>query len=122
LNVIEALTVSPKVMILNVPNRGALPGMAQYDVVETTVLVGNGVVRPFSMGTLPDADLGLMKSVKAYERLTIDAAVKDSYPLALKALTLHPLVPGFNIARKILDDYLAQHGDYFPKLRYTKIE
>lgn len=122
LNVIEALTVSPKVMILNVPNRGALPGMAQDDVVETTVLVGNGVVRPFAMGTLPDADLGLMKSVKAYERLTIDAAVKDSYPLALKALTLHPLVPGFNIARKILDDYLAQHGDYFPKLRYTKIE
>ena len=122
LNVIEALTVSPKVMILNVPNRGALPGMADDDVVETTVMVGNGVVRPFAMGPLPDADLGLMKSVKAYERLTIDAAVKDSYPLALKALTLHPLVPGYDIAKKILDDYLAQHGDYFPKLRYTKID
>ena len=120
LNVIEALTVKPRVMILNVPNRGALPGMAEDDVVETTVMVGNGVVRPFAMGTLPDADLGLMKSVKAYERMTIDAAVKDSYPLALKALTLHPLVPGYDIARMILDDYLAQHGDYFPKLRYTK--
>ena len=122
LNIIEALTSKPKVMILNVPNRGALPGMADDDVVETTVLVGNGVIRPFAMGTLPDADLGLMKSVKAYERLTIDAAVKDSYPLALKALTLHPLVPGYDIAKNILDDYLAQHGDYFPKLRYTKID
>ena len=122
LNVIEALSVSPKVMILNVPNHGALPGMADDDVVETTVMVGNGVVRPFAMGPLPDADLGLMKSVKAYERLTIDAAVKDSYPLALKALTLHPLVPGYDVAKKILDDYLAQHGDYFPKLRYTKID
>jgi 6-phospho-beta-glucosidase len=122
LNVIEALTVSPKVMILNVPNRGALPGMADDDVVETTVMVGNGLIRPFAMGPLPDADLGLMKSVKAYERLTIDAAVKDSYPLALKALTLHPLVPGYDIAKKILDDYLAQHGEYFPKLRYTKID
>jgi 6-phospho-beta-glucosidase len=122
LNVIEALTVSPKVMILNVPNRGALPGMADDDVVETTVMVGNGVVRPFAMGALPDADLGLMKSVKAYERLTIDAAVKDSYPLALMALTLHPLMPGYDIAKQILDDYLAQHGDYFPKLRYTKID
>jgi 6-phospho-beta-glucosidase len=122
LNVIEALTVSPKVMILNVPNRGALPGMADDDVVETTVMVGNGVVRPFAMGALPDADLGLMKSVKAYERLTIEAAVKDSYPLALKALTLHPLVPGYDIAKQILDDYLVQHGDYFPKLRYTKID
>jgi len=121
LNVIEALTIKPKVMILNVPNRGALPGMAEDDVVETTVMIGNGVVRPFAMGTLPDADLGMMKSVKAYERLTIDAAIKDSYSLALKALTLHPLVPGYDIAKRILDDYLDQHGDYFPKLRYAKI-
>ena len=121
LNVIEALTIKPKVMILNVPNRGALPGMAEDDVVETTVMIGNGVVRPFAMGSLPDADLGLMKSVKSYERLTIEAAVKDSYSLALKALTLHPLVPGYDIAKNILDDYLAQHGDYFPKLRYAKI-
>ena len=122
LNVIEALTVKPRVMILNIPNRGALPGMADDDVVETTVFVGNGVIRPFAMDSLPDADIGLMKSVKAYERMTIDAAVKDSYPLALKALTLHPLVPDYDIAKRILDDYLAQHGSYFPKLRYTKIE
>jgi len=120
LNVIEALTVKPKVMILNVPNRGALPGMGEEDVVETTCLVGNGVVRPFAMGALPDADLGLMKSVKAYERLVIEAAVQDSYALALKALALHPLVPGYDIARCILNDYLEQHGDYFPKLGYTK--
>ena len=50
LNVIEALTISPKVMILNVPNRGALVGMADDDVVETTVLVGNGVVQAFCDG------------------------------------------------------------------------
>jgi len=116
LNVIEALTSSPKVMILNVPNRGALPGMAEDDVVEITCMVGNGVVHPFAMGIIPDADLGLMKSVKAYERLTIQAAVENSYNLALKALMLHPLVPGYDIAKAILDDYLTQHGDYFPKL------
>ena len=116
LNVIEGLIGQPKIMILNVPNRGAITGMAEDDVIETTCLVGNGVVRPFAMGSIPDADLGLMKSVKAYERLTIQAAVEDSYATALKALTLHPLVPGYSIAKSILDDYLAQHGDYFPKL------
>lgn len=119
LNVIEALSGKPKVMILNVPNRSALPGMAADDVIETTCLVGNGVVRPFAMGALPDEDLGLIKSVKAYERLTIKAAVENSYNTALKALMLHPLVPGYDIAKNILDDYLEQHGDYFPKLRYT---
>jgi 6-phospho-beta-glucosidase len=116
LNVIEGLLGKPKLMILNVPNRGAISGMAENDVIETTCLVSNGVVRPFAMGSIPDADLGLMKSVKAYEKLTIQAAVEDSYGLALEALTLHPLVPGYDIAKQILDDYLAQHGDYFPKL------
>ena len=96
---------------------GALPGMAEDDVIEATCLVGSGVVRPFAMGALPEADLGLMKWVNTYERLTIQAAVENSYPLALKALTIHPLVPGFDIARDILDDYLAQHGDYFPNLQ-----
>ncbi len=117
LNVIEGLLGKPKVMILNVPNRGAIPGMAEDDIIETTCLVSNGVVRPFAVGSIPDADLGLMKSVKAYERLTIQAAVENSYALALKALTLHPLVPGYEVAKPILDDYLAQHGAYFPKLK-----
>ena len=117
LRVIEALTTNPKVMILNVPNRNALTGMASDDVVETTCMVGNGIVRPFAIGKIPREDLGLIQSVKAYERLTIEAAVENSYEKALEALWLHPLVPGYDIARNILDDYLAQHGDYFPKLK-----
>jgi len=36
--------------------------------------------------------------------------------LALKALALHPLVPGYAVARRILDGYVSEHGDYFPKL------
>ncbi len=118
LGVIEALTGDQAATpILNVPNRGALPGMADDDVVEVTCHVGNGVIRPIAMGPLPDRALGLMKSVKAYERLTIQAAVEGSYTLALKALALHPLVPSYETAKMILDDYIAQHGDYFPTLR-----
>jgi len=117
LTVIKALTDTPKLMILNVPNRGAIPGMDHGAVVETTCLVSNGVVRPFAAGTIPAENLALLKAVKAYEQLTIQAAVNNSYDLALKALTIHPLVPSFEIAQAILDDYLAQHGDYFPKLK-----
>jgi alpha-galactosidase/6-phospho-beta-glucosidase family protein len=54
--------------------------------------------------------------VKEYERLTIQAAVEASYSLALKALTLHPLVPSLGVARSILNDYCQQHGSYFPRL------
>jgi 6-phospho-beta-glucosidase len=117
LNVIKALTSKPKLMILNVPNRGAIPGMGEDSVVEVTCRVGNGVIRPFTVGEIPAENLGLLQSVKAYEQLTIQAAVENSYDLALRALSIHPLVPSFGIAKSILDDYLDQHGDYFPKLK-----
>ncbi|HLB63638.1 MAG TPA: hypothetical protein VJJ46_02250 [Anaerolineales bacterium] len=117
LDLIEGLSSEKgAVLLLNVPNRSALHGMAEEDVVEVTCFVRNGVVRPFALGAIPDHALGLMKSVKAYERLTIQAAMERSYSLALKALAIHPLVPSFEVARSILDDYIEQHGDYFPVL------
>jgi 6-phospho-beta-glucosidase len=67
-------------------------------------------------GIVPDHALGLMKQVKEYERLTIQAAVEKSYNLALKALSSHPLVPSLSVARSILDDYCQGHGTYFPRL------
>lgn len=121
LSIIEALKSGQAALILNVPNRGALNGMADDDVVEVTCYVGNGVIRPVAMGALPEHALGLMKMIKAYERLTIQAAVEESYALAVQALALHPLVPSYEIAKKILDDYIAQHGEYFPSLRYNQV-
>jgi 6-phospho-beta-glucosidase len=117
LDLIEGLSSSKgAVLILNVPNRGAVPGMAEDDVVEVTCFARNGVIRPFALGAVPDHALGLMKSVKAYERLTIQAAVERSRSQAVKALALHPLVPSFEVARQIVDDYVHEHGDYFPVL------
>jgi 6-phospho-beta-glucosidase len=117
MDLIEALNSEKgAVLLLNVPNRGAVPGMAEDDVVEVTTFVRNGVIRPFALGSVPDHALGLMKSVKAYERLTIQAALERSYALALKALAVHPLVPSFEAAKSILDDYLREHGSYFPAL------
>jgi alpha-galactosidase/6-phospho-beta-glucosidase family protein len=55
-----------------------------------------------------------MKSVKAYERLTVEAAVEGSYSKALTALAIHPLVSDYELARTILDEYIQKHGEYFP--------
>jgi 6-phospho-beta-glucosidase len=118
LGVIEALHSSTGgLSILNVSNQGAIQGMRDEDVVEVTCYLGHGVVRPLAVGAVPDHALGLIKQVKEYERLTIQAAVEGSYDLALKALALHPLVPSLSIARSILNDYCGQHGAYFPQLK-----
>ena len=117
LGVIAALgRPSGALSILNVPNRGAIQGMGDEDVVELTCRVGHGAIRPLAVGRVPGHALGLMQLVKEYERLTIRAAVEGSYDLALKALALHPLVPSTAVARSILDGYLREHGAYFPAL------
>ena len=103
-------------LALNVPNRGAIVGMEEQDVVEVSCYLARGLVRPIAIGSVPDHALGLMKQVKEYERLTVEAAVTGSYATALKALALHPLVPSYGVARQILDDYIEQHGDLLPRL------
>jgi 6-phospho-beta-glucosidase len=117
LNVMEALAGSqPRTLVLNVPNRGAITGMREDDVVEVSCWVGHGLIRPLAVGTVPDHALGLMKQVKAYERLTIEAALTGSYRAALAALSLHPLVPTHAQACGILDAYIQQHAGLFPVL------
>jgi 6-phospho-beta-glucosidase len=115
LNVMEALLGhAPQILTLNVANQGAVSGMRDEDVVEVPCWVSRHLIRPLAMGALPDSALGLMKQIKAYERLTIEAALEQSYAKALAALSLHPLVPSYNTAQAILDDYITQHGALLP--------
>lgn len=117
LDLIEGLAgARPRTMILNVPNRGAMSTMGPDDVVEIPAVVSHDSIRPLAVGALPDHCLGLIKQVKAFERLTIAAAVDRSYAQAVAALTVHPLVRDHAKAKSILNDYCQQHGDSFPAL------
>jgi 6-phospho-beta-glucosidase len=117
LGLIEALHGgTPRVMILNVPNQGAMRAMSDTDVVEIPTYVGKGSLQPLAVGDAPDHCLALMKQVKVYERLTIEAASKHSRAAALHALTVHPLLADASLAEKILAGYQAQHASLFPEL------
>jgi alpha-galactosidase/6-phospho-beta-glucosidase family protein len=59
----------------------------------------------------------ILEPVKAYERLTVEAAVEGSTEKALQALLLHPLVGSYGAARSILDEYLSAHAEYLPHMR-----
>jgi len=117
LDIIESINQGRnKILILNVLNRGAIEGIAEDASVEIPVVVGSGFIHPLIVGKIPGHCLGLMNQVKAYERLTIEAALDNSYAKALQALTIHPLVQDSNIAKNILDKYIELHGKFFPKL------
>jgi 6-phospho-beta-glucosidase len=118
LDLIEGLTGrAPGQMILNIQNQGAVCEMDATDVVEIPAWVGYNMIHPMAVGEIPAHCLGLMKQVKAYEKLTVEAAVEGSYAKAQTALTLHPIVADRSLATAILDEYLVQHGSYFPKLK-----
>ena len=103
-------------LILDVPNRGAIRCLEDDDVVEVTTMMDEHGAHPLAQGRLPDAAESLLRRVKRYERLTVRAASTGSYDAALEALTVHPLVGSDAPARSILDDYLAAHGELFPRL------
>ncbi|HPH95493.1 MAG TPA: 6-phospho-beta-glucosidase [Anaerolineaceae bacterium] len=117
LDLIESLAQGKeRVMILNTLNRGAISGMDEREVVEIPVLVGRDRIEPLAVGEVPGHALGLMKQVKAYEQMTIAAAMMGSYEKALTALTIHPLVADEALARQVLDQYILLHEGYFPRL------
>ncbi len=97
---------------VNVINNGCVPGMPEDACVEVPCIVDSRGPRPLRVNR-PEPDmLGLMQIVSACENLTVEAAVEGSYDKALRALNLNPLVPSLEVARQILDEYCAAHGNY----------
>ena len=114
LAVVEAIALDQlRVLILNTPNRSALPFLDERSVVEVPCVVGRSGVSPLAVGAVPAHARLLIETIKEVERLTIRAAIERSRLLAVEALALHPLVPSVTIARRIFDDYRAQQ----PELR-----
>ncbi|MCL6580749.1 MAG: 6-phospho-beta-glucosidase [Firmicutes bacterium] len=106
--------------IVNVPNRRVpeggpvLPDLGEEAVIETPCLVTPEGPRPLGGGPLPLAVRGLVQQVKAYEQLTIEAAVTGDRKLAFLALLNHPLVPGAARARALLEEILEVHREHLP--------
>ncbi|MBA2426695.1 MAG: glycoside hydrolase [Actinobacteria bacterium] len=98
-------------LIVNVPQRGAVEGFDDGDVFELPCRLGAGGATPIPVGRVPDVCTALLGPVKAYEKLTVQAAVDGSYGTAVRALSIHPLVASYSLARVILGEYLEQHGD-----------
>lgn len=113
LDFIEAVQgVEKKNLVLSVPNEGCINGMEPGDVVEVTCEVSKKGIKPVKIGDVPEAMLLLMKQVKLYEKLTIAAIMRKSRKDAYRALTVHPLVCSYSIAKKLTDEYLKINRPY----------
>ena len=61
--------------------------------------------RPLAGAPLPDHGTGLVCAVKAVEHAVIHAATTGDRAHAVKALTIHPLIDSYAVAKRLLDAY-----------------
>ncbi|MBV9024639.1 MAG: 6-phospho-beta-glucosidase [Streptomycetaceae bacterium] len=104
LALMRAITRGERIrLIVNVPNGTTVPALDADAVIEVPCEVDADGARPLSPAAPDGHQAGLMLSVKAVERATIEAAVSGSRRAALRALALHPLVDSAAVASRILE-------------------
>ncbi len=106
---------------LNVLNRGAVPGLPEGSVVEVSCHVDSRGPHPLAQLPLPASVLGLVQRVKAYEELTIQAAVEGNPEKGFLALLNHPLVGDADTALALMGDILEANRDYLPQFKGKRI-
>ena len=99
-------------MVLCVPNGDAIPYLDLSDVVEVTATVSKRGVVPHRFGYLGAYEVDLLQRVKEYERLGARAILNRDRALALKALSIHPLMVVEGAENNILEAYIAHNKEY----------
>lgn len=101
--------------IVNTPHRGAVEGWPVDWVLEMPCKVNKSGITPLPANPLPMACFGLVAQIKAYELLTVEAAVHGDRKAAYEALLVHPLGPTADRVQAVLNDLLATHRSYLPQ-------
>ena len=103
------------IQAVNVANKGTLDFLEDNDSIEVNCVIGGEGPKNVPVTVIPPGVKGLIASVKAYERIAVEAAVEGSREKALLALSLHPLVYSVNDAEKMLDEMLETNKKYLPR-------
>jgi 6-phospho-beta-glucosidase len=98
--------------VVNTTNRGSILDLPENTVIETNCIINSEGAHPLTNGHLPLNIRGLVQQVKAYEELTVEAAVTGCKGKALMALVSNPLVHDVETAQRILEDILEEHKEY----------
>src|SRR5205807_9811921 len=106
-----------EVQVVDCRNNGALPDLPDEVAVEIPAVIDRQGAHAITAGHLPWSIRGLVQHVKAYEELTIEAAVTGEERAALLALNENPLVPSFETARALWRDIKEENAEYLPQFK-----
>jgi 6-phospho-beta-glucosidase len=113
---LEALhSGSGDVQVVDLRNDGAMAELGPDDVVELPARIDHEGAHPLPQRPLPDELRELITQVKAYEALTIKAAITGDRERALQALAANPLVNGRVQTGPLLDALLEANRPLLPQ-------
>ena len=96
--------------IINIRNNGTIPDLPDHSVVEVAAKVGKSGATTVPVAPLEPSMRALIQRAKAYEELTIEAAVNRSWSAAFRAIFTNPLGPTADRAQEVLADLLKTNG------------
>jgi 6-phospho-beta-glucosidase len=103
------------IQVVDMRNDGAIPGLPDDAVVETTAVVDATGAHPLPQRALSPEMLGLVQHAKAYERLAVKAACSGSRDDVVRALLANPLVGQYPLAAELADELLGANRDLLPR-------
>jgi 6-phospho-beta-glucosidase len=103
------------VIVADVRNGTAIPDLPPNVCVEVPARIYHDRTEPLPIGPMPLSVRGLVQTVKAYEELTIQAALTGSREIAIEALMANPLVGSFGKASRFFDHVLENEHSYIPQ-------
>ncbi len=90
----------------------------QDDVIEAKCIINKMGATPVKINNFNNQHvIGLMQTVKAYEKLTVRAGIEGSYEAALGALLTNPLVGDYYKAKGELDEMLDANKEFLPQFQ-----
>ncbi|WP_423800027.1 6-phospho-alpha-glucosidase [Neobacillus sp. SAB-20_R2A] len=111
-----------KTFIVILENNGIIENLPNDAMVEVPAALTINGPKPFAIGKIPTFHKGLIEGQNAYEQLTVEAYLENSYEKALQALTLNRTVVSGLQARQVLDALIEANGDFFPELKKAEKE
>ncbi len=100
--------------VVNTRNDGAVNVWPADWVLEMPCRIDRCGIHPLPAEPLPAVCFGLIAQVKAYELLTVEAAVTGDRNAAYQALLTHPLGPSADKVQAVLEDMLETNKPFLP--------
>jgi 6-phospho-beta-glucosidase len=106
----------PGYHVVDVQNHGVLDFLPENSVIETSCFVEKDKITRVPLTVTPDEVLrSLLASVKAYETLTVQAALTGDRKTALRALACNPITADMDKSSPCLEEMLLQNRSLLPR-------